>query len=216
MADVAGDVVHRVTGLSRQQASERSTISFAKSRDAFATFIPDHGEAAYRDMHREFDRVARNDTYGVMNPAIPDLIEEMASHISVYIVSHTTEDALKTMLGRMRFAKDLIDNRTIGMDTFETSQGWLRKDRMENSVLAAVAERDGIDLSRAVLFEDSKTNITISLSHGLGAGYLTEPDDSGGNLKDILRHVIAEQKATADYRSHSLREKAHARKAFCM
>lgn len=196
MMTVAGNVVGDVTGMSKWTAMRKASTSFKHCRDAFYIFRETYGEEKYRAMHREFDRAAQNDTYGVMNPAIPDLIEELSEYIPVYVTSHTTGDALKSMLGRMGFSDDLIHNRAVGMDSFEKTHGWARKDRNDISMLQIIADRDGLDMSRSVLFEDSATNIHMSMEyHGLGQAYKITPDTKGGDLAKALRHAIHMQES---------------------
>ena len=194
MVGVAGSVVNKLTGIPKNHASEMASQSFFHYRDGFFTFIEDHGVEKYREMHREFDRVSRNDEFGIMNPVIPELIEELSDSIPVYIVSHTTERALHSMLDRLGFNNELMTGRVIGMDTFETTLGWLRKDRTETSMLSALSGRDNLPLQRSVLFEDSRTNIDISMKHGVGQAYHTYPDERGGTLVDALRDAIKVQK----------------------
>lgn len=193
MIDVAGEVVNHLTGMPKYRGSQMATLSFQYHKDGFLTFREDHGEDKYRAMHRQFDVAARNDTYGVMNPVIPHLVAKLSEQIPVYVVSHTTETALKTMLGRMGFDRDLIDNRAIGMDSFEETHGWLRKDRRGASILTAIAERDGLDLSKSMLFEDSQTNIDVSKCHGITMAFKTTPDNKGGDLAKGLHELVMAQ-----------------------
>lgn len=190
MIRTAGEVVSHITGRSRERASEQAAFSFQQSNDAFLVFKDDYGEEKYRSMHHRFDMVARNDQHGVMNPDIPDLMATLSTNIPVFIVSHTTTTALKLMLRRCRFHDDLVYNRAFGMDFFEATQGWLRKDRCDASILTEIAKSEEIDLSKAVLIEDSAKNIRVSLGHGLGKGILTTPNERGGNISGALRYLL--------------------------
>jgi beta-phosphoglucomutase-like phosphatase (HAD superfamily) len=174
MGEVGAMVIHAYTNIPYNESMEIGMKSWDLYADGFLLLKDEFGLAAYHAMHRHFDMVSNLDMTGEKDSSLPSLIWSLAQMTDVCFYSHTTTNALHTMMSRLGYNPYLIQNYTHGIDAFKDI-GRARKDDFSSGIYHRLSEIYNVHSDQIVLIEDSKSNLVCAKKCGVGRTVFVNP-----------------------------------------
>lgn len=166
MRDVGAKVIQAYTGLDYDAAYAKGCESWELYADGFFALKDEYGPEAYHAMHRHFDMVSRLDVSGSRENDLPRLIAGLADYADICVLSHTTTHSLRMILTRLGYSPAFVQNHAFGIDAFG-NRDLGRKDVPCSGVFNRICDRYKTTPERAVIIEDSVTNLNCAAQKGI-------------------------------------------------